>query len=423
MNGDFEDQLRLAIRSEAVDIQSDTEQVIRVGRRIVRGRRLGWGVAASAVVVAVALVVPGMLQRTLPAEPAETVLASPSPSPSGLVGTNWEVMRLDGADLVPGTSITLAFGEGTVTGFGGCNGYGSAEVDGKLTYGWYRTDGDRLSIGQVMSTWKRCADGIGEQETRYFEALKSVQRFALAGDGLKLFGVDDTPLVELKRVPVKLERTGWQVTSINGEAPVTERPPDLLFRDGRIHASTGCNGISGSFAQDGDRLTITGMAMTLMLCEDTAAMQQETAVVDALKRVLGAFTEAGRLHLVDATGTVVLEAIPDAALLLAAEKSTWRLDNSSGLWGKGERTAITLRVERDRIVGNSGCGNYTADLSHNGNSWSISSATREPVPCPSGAGLPADRFLGLLEKVTRVELVDTQLRLITPDEPLYFRRA
>ncbi len=422
MNEDFEDQLRRAIHSDDVEIRSDTEQAIRTGRRIVRGRRLGWGLAASAVVVAAALVLPGMLQRTLPAEPAETVLATPSPSPATLIGTRWEVLKLDGADLIPGTSITLAFGEGTVTGFGGCNGFGSVGVDGKLTNGWYRTDGDRLSIGPVAATWKGCGDGIGEQESRYFEALTSVQRFVAIGDSLQLFGADDTVLVELEHVPVKLERTGWQVTSISGAAPLPERPPTLLFRDGGIHASTGCNGISGSYSQDGDRLTMTQMGMSLMLCEDPAIMLQEKAVADALDRVTGAVVEGGHLHLLDAAGDTMLEAIPDSALLLAAEKSTWRLDNSSGQWGKGEQTSITLRVERGRLSGRSGCGDYTADFTHNGNSWSISAGTREPVPCPSDAGQPADRFLELLEKVTRVELEDNQLRLITPDETLYFTR-
>ncbi|MCC6497950.1 MAG: META domain-containing protein, partial [Propionibacteriaceae bacterium] len=177
MNESFDDQLRRAIQGDEVEIRSDAQQVIRTGRRTVRARRLGWGLAASAVVVAAALVVPGLLHRTLPAEPADTVLATPSPSPGTLIGTSWEVLKLDGADLIPGTSITLAFGEGTVTGFGGCNGFGSVRVDGKLTNGWYRTYGDRLSIGPVAATWKGCGDGIGEQESRYFEALTGVQRF------------------------------------------------------------------------------------------------------------------------------------------------------------------------------------------------------------------------------------------------------
>ncbi len=422
MNESFEDQLRRAIHSDEVEIRSDPEQAIRTGRRIVRGRRLGWGLAAAAVVVVAALALPGILQRTLPAVPAVTAVpASASPAAAGiLIGTEWKVVRLGGAELVSGTSITLAFGEDTVTGFGGCNGFGSVEVDGKVTNGWYRTEGDLLSIGQVAATWKGCPGGIGEQETRYFEALTSVQRFVVSGDSLRLLGADHTVLVELERVPVKLDRTGWQVTSINGAAPVAERPPTLLFRNGWIHAATGCNGISGSYSQDGDRLTLKRLGISLMLCQDPAIMQQESAVFDALPRVARAIVEGGRLHLLDAAGATVLEAVPDAALLLAAEKSTWRLDNSSGLWGKGEQSSITLRVESHRLSGRSGCGDYTADLTHDGNSWSVSSATREPVPCPSTAGQPADRFLGLLEKVTRVELEDAKLRLVTPSETLLF---
>ena len=47
MNEDFEDQLRLAIRHDDVEIAADTDAAIRYGRQIVRGRRIGWGVAAD----------------------------------------------------------------------------------------------------------------------------------------------------------------------------------------------------------------------------------------------------------------------------------------------------------------------------------------------------------------------------------------
>lgn len=429
MNESFEDQLRRAIHSDEVEIRSDPEQAIRTGRRIVRGRRLGWGLAAAAVVVVAALALPGILQRTLPAVPAVTAVpASASPAAAGiLIGTEWKVVRLGGAELVSGTSITLAFGEDTVTGFGGCNGFGYGELDGQVVNGWYRQAGDRLAIGRVVATWKGCPGGIGEQETRYFEALTSVQRFVVSGDSLRLLGADDTVLVELERVPVKLDRTGWQVTSINGAAPLAERQPTLLFRNGAAIAYDGCNWNTGSYSQEGARLRFTNQAITLLQCPEPTVEPPESTVqrpeqdfFKAFSQVASAVLEGGRLHLLDAAGATVLEAVPDAALLLAAEKSTWRLDNSSGLWGKGEQSSITLRVESHRLSGRSGCGDYTADLTHDGNSWSVSSATREPVPCPSTAGQPADRFLGLLEKVTRVELEDAQLRLVTPSETLLF---
>ena len=423
MNEDFEDQLRRAIHNDEMEIRSDTERAIRTGRRIVRGRRIGWGLAASAVVVAGALGLPGLVQRTLPAQPVETVLATPSPAPATLIGTRWEVLKLDGADLIPGTSITLNFGDGRIDGFGGCNQYGHGEVDGKVTAGWYRQDGDRLAIGAPASNAKDCLNGIGDQKATYVESLIAAQSFAIASDRLQLFGADGAVLVELERAPVKLERTGWQVVSINGAAPVAERPPTLLFRDGGIHVATGCNGISGSYSQDGDRLRMTGMGTSLMLCQEQAIMQQEEAVSGALDRVKSAVVEGSRLHLRDAAGATLLEAIPDSALVLRAERSTWRLDNSSGLWGKDGQTSITLRVDDGRLSGRNGCGTYSAGFRHHGDTWTVTNPTHpNPVPCPNTTAASSERFLSLLVTVTRVELVDNQLRLITPTEPLLFTR-
>lgn len=422
MNEDFEDQLRRAIERDGVEVPADAEQAIRVGRRILRGRRLGWGLAACAVVAAATLVLPGVLQRPMLAVPAATAgptSASPVPVDGRLVGTEWSVVKLQGADLVPGTSVTLQFGEGTVAGFGGCNRYGHGEVDGKVTAGWYSQDGDRLSIGPVAANAMGCVPaGITEQETRYFQALTAVQRFAIPGDSLTLFGADDTVLLELDRVPVKLDRTGWQVTSINGATPAAGgRVPTLLFRDGRILASNGCNGISGTYSQQGARVSLSGMAETLRLCQDPAVQQQENAFDDALDLVTRAVVEGGRLHLLDTTGSVQLEAIPDAALLLDADGFTWRLENKNG------PSRITLVVGRDRLTGNSGCGNYTAGFTRNGDAWTIQEAKVVPVPCPSDAGVPASRFLSLPTKVTSVELGgDTQLRLVTPGETLFFTR-
>lgn len=42
-----------------------------------------------------------------------------------LPGTQWELVSLDGDPLVEGSRITLAFEEGRLSGFAGCNRYGT----------------------------------------------------------------------------------------------------------------------------------------------------------------------------------------------------------------------------------------------------------------------------------------------------------
>ncbi len=99
MTQDFEELLRQAIDSDEVEIPANTEQAIAAGRRIVRGRRIGWGLGASAVVAAAVLVLPGLLQRPVAAVPAQTHgdrTASPAPADGWLIGTEWSVVRLGG---------------------------------------------------------------------------------------------------------------------------------------------------------------------------------------------------------------------------------------------------------------------------------------------------------------------------------------
>ena len=236
MNEDFEDQLRLAIRHDEVEIAADTDAAIRDGRRIVRGRRLGWGVAACTVVAAAALLLPGLAQRGVPAVPVQPgATTSASPASGVLAGTEWNAVKLEGAALRPGTSITLRFGDGWVDGFGGCNNFGYTTADGEIEAGAYHQDGDRLTIAPVATTEKGCANGVSDQEGRFLQALPRVDHFLISSGGLvlQLLGADGGLLVQFEPAAPKLERTGWTVTAIKGAPPVPgTRPPSLVFLNG-----------------------------------------------------------------------------------------------------------------------------------------------------------------------------------------------
>ena len=74
--------------------------------------------------------------------------------------------------------ITIAFGNGKLSGFGGCNRYNaSCEVKG-----------NSLSIGSVSATRKYCQQppGIMNQEREYINVLKSVTSFRIEGKQLIL---------------------------------------------------------------------------------------------------------------------------------------------------------------------------------------------------------------------------------------------
>ncbi|HEY3337083.1 MAG TPA: META domain-containing protein [Propionicimonas sp.] len=426
MNDDFEDRVRLAIHHDGPEIAPDTDAAIREGRRVVRERRVGWGIAACTVVAGAALLLPGVVQRGVPAVPARpgaTISAWPAPAIT-LAGTEWNAVALEGAALRPGTSITLRFGEGWVDGFGGCNHFGYTTVDGKIDAGSYREDGDRLAIAPVATTTMGCANGVGDQEGRFLQALPRVERFAISGGGLELFGPDGTELVELEASASILERSGWTVTAIKGVAPgMRARQPNLVFRSGTLTGYDGCNAVNGTVAGTVDDLKVSVRGGTYRLCDGELVRTQQSEFAAALESATRAVVQGDRLTLIDTSATPLLEAIADPALLLATEGISWRLDNKDGDWGAGTGSGITLRVGTEALSGESGCGRYVASYKHRADDWTITDVSRiDPIPCPSTLGGYAERFLGLLKDVTTVQVAQNQLRLITPEATLTFSR-
>ncbi len=100
-----------------------------------------------------------------------------------LAGTQWRLISMgrigSAANLVSGSSVTLNFGnDGRVSGSGGCNSYG----------GSFRVQGDRLTFTQVFSTKRACLSTEGNrQESQYFLALESANRFRLSGNQLSIY--------------------------------------------------------------------------------------------------------------------------------------------------------------------------------------------------------------------------------------------
>ncbi|HEY3544710.1 MAG TPA: META domain-containing protein [Propionicimonas sp.] len=424
MNEDFEDQLRLAIRSDDVEIAADTDTAIRDGRRIVRGRRLAWGVAACTVVAAAALLLPGLAQRGVPGVPVQPgATTSASPASGVLAGTEWNAVKLEGAALRPGTAITLRFGDGWVDGFGGCNDFGYTTADGKIAAGAYHQDGDRLSIAPVATTTKGCANGVSDQEGRFLQAIPRVDHFLISSGGLvlQLFGADGGLLVQFEPAAPKLERTGWTVTAIKGAPPVPgTRPPSLVFLKDSLYGYDGCNSVNGTLSSDG-ALTLTVGGGTLKLCPDAAMSTQVENFRSALEEVSRVMVQGDQLSLLGRAGTPLLQATSDPARVLAAERATWQLDNKGGDWGND--SGITLRVNDATLSGKTGCAEYTADFQHAGDTWTIAEPTlQNPHPCPNTVSARSERFLGMLQKVTAVQATEDQLRLITPDETLSFSR-
>jgi len=102
-----------------------------------------------------------------------------------LAGTEWELVTLNGKDLIGGTTITLEFTEMYLGGQMGCNGYGGSPDSGKYHA---KSDGTFTLGSPFAVTVQLCTEpeGIMEQEAAYIEALMSAARYKIVGDRLEI---------------------------------------------------------------------------------------------------------------------------------------------------------------------------------------------------------------------------------------------
>jgi heat shock protein HslJ len=99
-------------------------------------------------------------------------------------GVTWRLTRLGRSERVPeGVKVTAAFGDGTVSGSGGCNRYSAAVVE---------TAPREISIGPAASTRMACPEPAGGFEDRFFSALQTASRFGfLLGNLVLDYGKGD----------------------------------------------------------------------------------------------------------------------------------------------------------------------------------------------------------------------------------------
>lgn len=110
-----------------------------------------------------------------------------------------------------------------------------------------------------------------------------------------------------------LTDTYWKLTEVDGQPVVVSdgmREPNIVLgsQDGRFAGSGGVNRMMGGYTLDGNALTFSAAALTMM-AGPPEAMQQEQVIVQALPRVSGFQISGDQLTLVDAAGQPVIKAV------------------------------------------------------------------------------------------------------------------
>lgn len=109
--------------------------------------------------------------------------AEPAPALVGLRSniTGFNNGRQAVVSPLGGTALSLAFGDGVIKGFGGCN----------VLRATYSVDGDRIAVGAVATTRRTCPqEGVMQQEREFIAALKSTTTWAFSGAFLDMHRPD-----------------------------------------------------------------------------------------------------------------------------------------------------------------------------------------------------------------------------------------
>ena len=102
-----------------------------------------------------------------------------------LAGTEWELVTLNGKELIEGTAITLNFTDEYLGGEMGCNGYGGSPYTGKYTT---KGDGNFALIHPFAVTVQLCTDpeGVMEQEAAYIDMLMTASHYQIVDNRLEI---------------------------------------------------------------------------------------------------------------------------------------------------------------------------------------------------------------------------------------------
>ena len=190
---------------------------------------------------------------------------TPAP-PAGpqVVGTEWELIAMQGKPVLSGTRVTLIFDEKSAGGYSGCNWYG----------GEYSKSASTLQVKQVTSTARGCLkpDGTDKQERDYYMLLQRPLTIAAEPQRLTLKDATGAAVLEFKPIPstpmdpAALVGTRWQVPDTN----IT-----LIFATVETYRGFGgCRDYRGTYRAKRDKINFPSITMTATECEQPLAVRR-----------------------------------------------------------------------------------------------------------------------------------------------------
>jgi len=201
-----------------------------------------------------------------------------------------------------------------------------------------------------------------------------------------------------------LESTSWRLVSLPGQTPAAiaalAQAPTARFESGRVTGFAGCNRLTGSYTLQGNRLTIGGVAGTMMACPEPA-MSIERALHAALTGTLSYAIAGDRLSLTAGSGAVLLFDKEAAATL---DGTTWEVtgynNGRQAVVSPITDTQLSVAFEKGTVTGQAGCNTFRAPFSIEGNRITVGPAATTRKMCAENVMTQEREFLKALESAT-----------------------
>ena len=258
-----------------------------------------------------------------------------------LGGTDWIVVSLNGQPPIGGSNITMSFEGGSVSGYGGCNWYGSS----------YSARDTTVQFGTAESTSRACGTpaGVGQQEEKYHETLRRVAAIRKVDNRIALADRAGETVLMLKprsraaMNPADLVGTTWVLRSVNDTVEKNSRITLALRTEEEISGFAGCRGYTGAYSAHKDNIRVTSISMTATECNqgELALLREGQFTTD--------LSEASHYSQTDSSLEIITA--PGRRLIFSAASPL--LSQITGDWEKQEETLppiqLRLWIERDTL--------------------------------------------------------------------------
>jgi heat shock protein HslJ len=242
--------------------------------------------------------------------------------------------------------------------------------------------------------------------------------------------VDSAPGNDTAETPpaaARLDGPTWRLTHHAGPAGDLASVPDgvvatATFADGQVSGSTGCNRYHGAYEVTGDRIALTGLAMTMMAC-GPAETAVERAFTAALESAATYAVHDDTLELAGSDGRVsLLFRVAQPPDLVGTRWLATMINNGrGGVVSLLEETEIDAIFGADgQVAGSGGCNRYSGAYTLDGADLSIGplASTMKMCVAPDGVGEQEASYFAALARVTTRSFQDDRLQLRAADDAL-----